>query len=373
LEIGGKYHPDDPYHNTKVRPIVNDARSFLRTTDQKYDMIVYGLLDSHTLLSHGSNVRLDSFVYTLQAFREARDRLADGGLLSLSFAILSPEQARKIYLMLEEAFDGVPPVVVKARLQGVVVFLERKSKEPITLPAELLASGDFEVTSEYANPEVKADISTDDWPFFYMPRRVYPMSYVIVLGLILLASVIMVVPFFKARHRTWPHVWQYVASHRHCDFRHPVHGVPGQPGCAALRATAACCAVHSAFGEFVDWRPADVPSGIPADRDRAADGDRRADVPIVLFGHGVLNPPAIERGCFGSDGRQFDWGDAGRTVGIQLDVFRLPVLVLDRDGDLRAGVPDVSSAAAWRQRVNWGRYQPAALFPNSTAKESCRN
>ena len=30
-----------------------------------------------------------------------------------------------------------------------------------------------------ANPSVRADISTDDWPFFYMPRRVYPVSYLV--------------------------------------------------------------------------------------------------------------------------------------------------------------------------------------------------
>jgi len=45
---------------------VNDARSFLRTTPSHYDLIVYGLLDSHTLLSQASSVRLDSFVYTVE-------------------------------------------------------------------------------------------------------------------------------------------------------------------------------------------------------------------------------------------------------------------------------------------------------------------
>jgi len=37
----------------------------------------------------------------------------------------------------------------------------------------------------YANPRLRADISTDDWPFFYMPQRIYPMSYVFVVILLL--------------------------------------------------------------------------------------------------------------------------------------------------------------------------------------------
>ncbi len=138
LAIGTQFHPDQPYSDARVTPVVNDARSFLRTSLDDYDMVVYGLLDSHTLLSHGSSVRLDSFVYTVEAFREARERLKDGGTLSLAFALLSPEQGRKIYLMLQEAFEGKPPVVIRAYYDGAVVFLHRKGR-PIELPPDLLS------------------------------------------------------------------------------------------------------------------------------------------------------------------------------------------------------------------------------------------
>ena len=66
-------------------PSINDARSFLRQAAEQYDLIVYGLLDSHTLLSQGSSVRLDSFVYTIEGLREARNRLKPDGVISLSF------------------------------------------------------------------------------------------------------------------------------------------------------------------------------------------------------------------------------------------------------------------------------------------------
>ena len=50
IAIGEAAHPERPYQHPGVRTIVNDARSFFRTTTGKYDMVVYGLLDSHSVL-----------------------------------------------------------------------------------------------------------------------------------------------------------------------------------------------------------------------------------------------------------------------------------------------------------------------------------
>src|SRR5262249_30451865 len=36
---------------------------------------------------------------------------------------------------------------------------------------------------------LKADVSTDDWPFFYMPRRIYPVSYLVMMFQIVLLSI----------------------------------------------------------------------------------------------------------------------------------------------------------------------------------------
>jgi spermidine synthase len=188
LMTGQSRHPEKPYSNPRVHAVVNDARSFLRNTGQKFDLIAYGLLDSHTLLSQGSSVRLDSFVYTREGFREARERLQPDGMLSLSFAVLSDELGNKIYRMLQQAFDGRPPTCVQAGYDGAVVFLE-SNRPGWTLPPDLLARTRFsDATAHYANPELRSDISTDDWPFFYMPRRVYPTSYLILVVQILLLS-----------------------------------------------------------------------------------------------------------------------------------------------------------------------------------------
>jgi spermidine synthase len=201
LEAGRLNHPEKPYQNPRTHAIINDARSFLRGTPQKYDLIVYGLLDSHTLLTQGSSVRLDSFVYTVEGLREARNRLKPGGVVSLSFTVLSDELGRKIYLMLQDAFGGRPPICVRGYYDRSITFLE--SNDPAwTLPAKVITEGGLEDrTVYYANPALQADVSTDDWPFFYMPRRVYPTSYLVMIFQILVLSLVLGANFFQQAPR----------------------------------------------------------------------------------------------------------------------------------------------------------------------------
>ncbi|MEK7358240.1 MAG: BMP family ABC transporter substrate-binding protein, partial [Bdellovibrionota bacterium] len=51
------------------------------------------------------------------------------------------------------------------------------------LPANL--PGIKEITERFADPRLVAEISTDDWPFFYMPRRTYPLTYALMIAVLL--------------------------------------------------------------------------------------------------------------------------------------------------------------------------------------------
>ncbi|MGH7804620.1 MAG: hypothetical protein ACREQJ_09750, partial [Candidatus Binatia bacterium] len=197
--VGRAYHPERPYSHPRVNLVVNDARSFFRSTTDRFDRVIYGLVDSHTLLSHASSVRIDSFVYTIEGLRDARERLTDDGVLSLAFLVLTPELGRKIYLMMTEAFDGRPPICLETPWGDGVLYLQNKRGD-LALPAGLLErSGFVDRAPDYSSPALRADPSTDDWPFFYMPRRIYPVSYVLVLGLLLLLSLVIVARFLPAR------------------------------------------------------------------------------------------------------------------------------------------------------------------------------
>ncbi len=201
LSLGVSYHPEQPYDDPRVTRVIDDARTFLRSTGSTYDLIVYGLLDSHTLLSHASSVRLDSFVYTVEGLRDARSHLNENGVVSLSFSVISSEIGRKIYLMMEKAFDGHPPICIYASYDGSVIFAQSKNGDLALDPALLARTGFVDRTSVYADPALCADVSTDDWPFFYMPRRVYPTSYIYVIGLMVLISLLLFGSFFAERPR----------------------------------------------------------------------------------------------------------------------------------------------------------------------------
>ena len=186
LELGRRLHPESPYQNENVNAVVADARMFIQQTDRKYDLIVYGLLDSHTLLSGRSGgIRLDSYVYTVEAFREARTKLKEGGLLCLTFSIMNDGLGRKLYLMLEEAFDGKEPVVYAVGYNRGYTFAAGEDLEDLggstsaRIPKRM---------TRFASDEIRADMSTDDWPFFYMPARTYPLSYLLLIVLILVVS-----------------------------------------------------------------------------------------------------------------------------------------------------------------------------------------
>jgi spermidine synthase len=196
LYLGKKLHPERPYQDARTRPIVNDARTFLRQTDQRFDTIIYGLLDSHTNLGAMTNVRLDSFVYTVEGFRAAVNRLKDDGLLIVSYLVLDRTQSDKLYAMLERAYPQHPPRAFTAHYGGAT-FVTGPGLEH--MPARF--PGVEELTLRFQQSAQTADIVTDDWPFFYMKHRTYPVTYAIMVGILLLLSC-----FLVRRHRGGLHL-----------------------------------------------------------------------------------------------------------------------------------------------------------------------
>jgi hypothetical protein len=92
--------------------------------------------------------------------------------------------------MLQEVFDGRNPLCIVSGV-GNTTFLI--SNDPNWEPPAKLTNADIKnVTAAYANSLMPASVSTDDWPFFYMPQRVYPVSYLIMICLILVLSFVLV-------------------------------------------------------------------------------------------------------------------------------------------------------------------------------------
>jgi predicted membrane-bound spermidine synthase len=169
LALGRKYHPEHPYDSRRVSVFVDDARAFFKKTTQKYDLVIFGYLDSQTLLSGLSSIRLDNYVYTLESFCEARSLLQENGTLVLAFAPTRSFVADRIFATLAQAFNE-PPVAYPG-----VFYVEGRAAH-----SNLMA--DYpQITKELQQHQSSTLLATDRWPFLYVKSRTVPFAIWIVL------------------------------------------------------------------------------------------------------------------------------------------------------------------------------------------------
>ena len=206
-DIGVRLHPEKPYLNKRVNLVINDARNFIKETEKKYDMIVYSLLDSHANLSSKGGVRLDSYVYTVESFFEAKKKLKDDGIIFLSFAISTEEMGNKIYKMLKMNFDYDPTILKRndmpksdSFVEGVYSFAVSNKGYSLDLSqTNYIETNIFKDKKFYDD----VDASTDDWPFFYMSYRIYPTSYAVLISIIFIVSLFFVKKLTKMNYNNF--------------------------------------------------------------------------------------------------------------------------------------------------------------------------
>ncbi|MDX1945841.1 MAG: hypothetical protein SFU86_10630 [Pirellulaceae bacterium] len=189
IEFGRRFHPERPYDSANVEVVIDDARSYFATTCKKFDLIIFGLLDSHTTTSM-SNARLDHYVYTRESLERARTLLADGGVMVLSFDATRMFIADRMSRCLHEVFGAVP-----------LAF--RIPPGPTGWGGTLFVAGDQQAIlgALAANPRLSEQISrwqaadpldlthttrvaTDDWPYIYLPQPSIPTLYLVLGGLL---------------------------------------------------------------------------------------------------------------------------------------------------------------------------------------------
>jgi hypothetical protein len=128
-------------------------------------------------------VRLDSFVYTVQGFREAVARLKDDGLLVVSYALIDPRQGDKLFAMLSQAWPARPPRVLTG--PGGTHYMTGPGLD--RLPAQVASQTD--ITADFLKRGAdRTEVATDDWPFFYMQQRSYPVTYAVMIVILLALS-----------------------------------------------------------------------------------------------------------------------------------------------------------------------------------------
>lgn len=188
FRLGEELHAEHPYADpARVTQVTDDARSFFRRDRGKYDAVVFGLLDSHTLLGTVSSVRIDNFVYTRESLAEARELLTPKGVLSLSFAVPPGREwiGERLYRGLTDVF-GHPPLVFIA---GEPVTMFVIARDP--LPATVIDDPQVRPATGYTyHPEIAP--ATDDWPYLYLEQPVIPDTYLVILAGVIVLSLLLV-------------------------------------------------------------------------------------------------------------------------------------------------------------------------------------
>ena len=185
--LGVRDHPDRPYDDPRVNRVVDDGRAFLRNATGAYDLVVFALPDSLTLVSTTANLRLESFLFTTQAFSAVRDHLAPNGIFVLYNAYRDPWLVEKLGGMLRDSFGSTPIIRLYPELGNTAAALAAgplvSSLNGGPSPGDRVDSIDL---SSAPGP------ATDDWPFLYLRFPAVAGYYLIALGLILAWALLLV-------------------------------------------------------------------------------------------------------------------------------------------------------------------------------------
>lgn len=211
LSIGERLHPDQPYSSPRVRKLLTDARAFMREARGSYDVIIFGLLDSHTQFSDLGNLRIDNYVYTEEAFAEAKRLLKPDGLLVVKFEVRPPWEwiGQRFYRILEGTFGRSPLVSFVPRVRNMAsatVFLTSRDSalweraQRLDLQARLTPPL-FPLPKTASIP-----ITTDDWPYIYQRDRAIPRPFLTVSLILMGIAVLMARPVLRLDR---PGSWQF--------------------------------------------------------------------------------------------------------------------------------------------------------------------
>lgn len=178
MSIGERRNPDRPYQSPRVRMHVQDGRAFLGTTDRMYDLILFALPDSLTLVSGASQLRLESFLFTDGAMAEVHDHLKPGGAFAMYNYYREPWLIDRLAGTVAAAFGHSPCVDTFAGNQAVVTVAKDQMLQ--------------RCATSYVPPEQAVPPATDDRPFLYFKGEGFPSLYAWALAAILLFSALAV-------------------------------------------------------------------------------------------------------------------------------------------------------------------------------------
>ena len=181
IQIGRDRHPDRPYSDPRVTTYVDDGRAFMERTHRRYDLILLALPDSATIVTGQSALRLENYLFTTQALERARSLLKPDGTFAM-YNYYEPWLLDR-YANTVRTVYGTAPCVQLGPSYGP------RQQAVLTLRRDGSTGG---CTTTWSPHGTALEPSVDDRPFPYLGTRSIPPFYLWMLGLVLLASVILV-------------------------------------------------------------------------------------------------------------------------------------------------------------------------------------
>lgn len=246
-QIGKADHPDRPFDDARVKVWIDDGRSFLKKAEaqeKRYDLAIYALVDSLVLHSGYSSLRLESFLFTREAFEDVKAVLEPGGVFAMYNYYRQGWVVGRLTKMAQDVF-GVEPVVISLPYQASITPEDNQANHITFLlvsngPSErleairqrLAESGNFWI---HESPKHNASLNaysaepppatpagqwqriapaqvdtaaisllpTDDWPFLYLRERQIPFSPsvtgMIVIGALSIVILLTIAPVRRIR------------------------------------------------------------------------------------------------------------------------------------------------------------------------------
>jgi hypothetical protein len=172
--LGRRWNPDRPYQSPRVSVHITDGRAFIQNTTSRYDLILFALPDSLTLLTGQGNLRLENFLFTVESVRRVKSILAARGTFAM-YNYYGQSLLDRYATTLTTVFGSRPCEEVGNRLYA---------RRQVVLTDG--AGAGVDCASRWHGPMVST--ATDDWPFPYLSGHMIPSFYLRVLGLVLVAS-----------------------------------------------------------------------------------------------------------------------------------------------------------------------------------------
>ena len=185
-QIGSQVNPNKPYDDPRVSVHINDGRAFLSSNDTKYDLILFALPDSLTLVSGASQLRLESYLFTKESITAARDHLTDDGVFAMYNYYREPWLINRLAGTLDEVFGHAPCLDTFTAVQSLAaITIGKQADNAVCAPAATWDRASIAAAAQ----EIPVP-AVDDRPFLYLKTQTIPDIYLIVIALILAVSLI---------------------------------------------------------------------------------------------------------------------------------------------------------------------------------------